>query len=1462
MVTDRAELEKEMDQLVNGKKLESFFIYWDETKQHVKNSKEHEKHIVEMQNIYEKLRDNGIMAAFEGRARNSIFWEDGLKSEESLEKADNSRELHKKIQAACNYDLSNPIEASKWVATLAPYLNDSSYSLDVFAPPLIDNPLDLLIDELTKKGFDKPIATPKNEEEKNHNIVFNALKAISRSDFSSLEEVYIQTQIDLVSDYIDNKDLLLSAEEIKLIPQKMEEAEEIRKSIRKNGVIKTITDILEKYGYSEEVEKELINFKMDGEDNEQYFITDEVMKKADIYLKYLQIKYYGCLVEELNESLEQQEQIMQQQMHTEEMEEYINKMQERLASSKLQDEAELKNIKEEVFVQTGKRKFSLAGLIDRIVRKNEKQEEIVEAKDQDIINKLDEMLKHDGIGSLAYSLRDLKKYINDPKNSLNLSDGRNIVQVVMSRAVELGITVDKTTADLIKENPNTNAVLVSYAKTQISDLAKYGCFLTSKCNDVLKKNKINVEKACTVLKPRVETKEEILPEVVFDMKPIIESALEEKPQSKEEAETITSMLKASVEPTKENVEKAKQMVKQLPAVVSNNTQLAIRKQLEQSVEKKNQEKIVGETKMEKETIETNEIETSLQQKIDKLAELNTKIIDKTGQDIGMRLVEIQDEMANLDREIDRITIEDVFDDEEKNIKVRKAKEKKDKSSSVNGSLLFGVSMGNENLQNMKEVIVEEIISKSKKQVELNNKRLESKKEAEDLEKEIIPLFKENYEKHEQERSNVDKRKKTEKETAKKEDTVLYDYKQVKRLYNEFIAQYIKELKNSKKTNKYLTAFGRLNTYIDSIESKIPEKELETIKKIKELVSKRNEVLEATQEIRAIQVSVNEIVDNELFNEKDAQLIAEEAEEKNKKIEEVNAKKLILEKEETMLSFDPSRVKKELEKLISKGASIEEVSAKVDEMIEPLKSSEVLKEGLTTEIEELEAKLKDNGNYIDEAKLAFEQDKLKIYEKQLSYTDNRIKELQKQLQEQEEIEHLNELKTVLLKEQKSRDEDVQILLRWNIQESESSEEVRNIIVSLMEETKARMEKTNEDLAKCEEELASKEAKEAVDKEQIKEELERLETEKKQVTEKIASQKQLVEERKDNSLVDNQLKLSDQELLESKKQELASLSNENLDRLKEEILEEYSKSLQKEEEQSEVLGLPGAFADGSEIKSDGTIVKPIALPGELEDGSQLKSDRTIEPVEEEFGFNLADDEDDLGEEEIERISEPSPSLLERAKNKFKECGKKVLDWIGKHPKLAAAIGTVVTAVVIAGVAIVKSVSGQDLENEVLLPQEDSIEISQETNDNANVDKTEVEKTVDKVIEEQESEKLTSSEVEETNYQRVFDNVTNNILNGDAQVYRTAQDALDGTNAVNNIFEPSFANADIDIMMADIDNDGKNEILSHDEALKAIEEGKEVALRMANDGTYIGYTVVNNEMANSNQQAEAVNSTGMSR
>lgn len=1369
----------------------------DELKNNTNNEELNTK-IDHLKELNEKFINNGVIATFLERKNNNIFRENGLTSAESAKNADMCRQLYIEIEKASLYDFSKPEEVEKWLDSLAPYLNNNLVNPESYINSGInemENPLNDLLNELEEKGFDKPIDNVTTIEEAKHNQVVNTYQMLKKSNIYTMNKKFIDVQIDIIRNNTDCTKTNFSAADIKNIPTQLDNSNSYKSSIVRNGVINTITNILEEKGYSN------INEKQDN---------------INVYLKYNQIKEYGCILESLNDKLEQQELIMQTVMKNEETKEYLQVMENRKNNLNINN-YDLKM--EDIFDLTGKRKFSVSSLIERFIKKKSNIEEknvIVDEKLDEIVNSINNA---SNIDTFAYALRNSKNYINDLNNDLNINENSNLVEVINNKANKLGLN-NKQASEIVKDNPNMNPVLIHYAKNQLDDLNKYGCFITSKCNDEILKNKISIDDVKTVneITALALYNDKQLPAVIqpFEVNKVLTKVLKEDiTPTKEENNVIVSMINSTILPIKENILKTTDLIKQLPSKIKQeNTKLVLKDYwdsylttIKSQFESKNEpieepvnnNEIVEEPKQNI-TISNIKLDTI----IDQLLEQNNLIIDKTGQDREMRIVEIKNELEECEYDFEKIDLEDVFD-EEKTIQLHKAYEKLEKSKSSEGleeaKANFNIT---KDVQNYEELYNEYLIKLENDQRKFNQQAYKSSTEIAKNHKETSKNFFNDVNSHLVTRKKLDKRKRKDKEQAIIEDKILYEYKQVKMLYKD-LENCLSNSLNSKKINKKLeTKFYRFMKYSSSLSSNLNEQELENISNLRNMMELKKETVENFVNQKSVEKEIINIKENELLTDEDKHLIELEQEEKNKKKEEVNNKKLVLKQEEKMLSFNPSVAKEELKQMISEGKPSSEISEKLDEFINPIKETSVLTNSLEEEIKSLEEKLSNKENYLDITKLSYEKDKKDIYCKQLEFTLKEIESLKQEMKKEEEIDNLNSLKLILLKQQKNYEEEKEILEKLSKNNPNLNKELQN--------NELKINNINNEINKYDSMIQEKEEQRKISLEELQEKINSLENNKNFLQEKIDFQMKIIEDKNNDDLLNVIDKASDEELLNNKKEKLSMLSNDNLDLLKEDFMAIYNSELSK----TTAFELPGTLINGSKINTDGTI-------------TNLN----------EFAIESKEEIKDLTEQdEIEEEHEANPTLLNKAKEKFNSIGKVTLEWVKKHPKLASAIGTAVTITTIAGIAVIKSLSGQEVAEMPLVP-ETTIEMTDENENNI------VEETIEENIVASDNNIETQKMVD---YQSELDNIVQNIIDGNNQVYTNIQDSQTKTNPVDSdslyISSWDMSSIDNNKIFADIDNDGFVDQITPEQAVQAMSEGKTVTVGINNGDTTIGWTSIGGE------------------
>lgn len=1287
-----------------------------------KNEIEHEKTLKE-------LEDKGILAVFLQRKKNNIFRENPLTSEQATNYAKIARDAYAEIQKAAFYDLSNPKEAQKWLNNLTPYLNDSTLALENythFGVPSVPNPVDDLINSLDQKGYDKLITPVVGDLAANHNKIVNAKNAIralnpTQNDF----EDKLSQQLQIIETYIDDRNItsvIRSTKDFENINDRLKKYNEM---IYKKGAINTILEILDEYNYDHKSDRNSGNS------------LEEITAHDFINLEYGEIKEYGFLLEPLKKQIDEKEQQLQTIIESSEIQNYIEKMHTRLQESFSEDNNELT---EEDLMNLTKKSNPLSNAFkaftDKFINTTSKSREGIEltAEEQKIKEKVDS-LENMSIDSFAYELRDLSKYINNPDKPLMLSDGTNVAKKILDKAAEIGY-LEKNTAQIIEENKNANPVLINYSSNQINELVKFGCFITTKCVEVMEEKHIDFENQAD--------------------EPIIksENKIDSKVENKDVLANATNRL---------------------------------------------------------DTYQTNII-------LDLLVEKNNDILLKKGESID-----------DLHGEIEKLN--DRLNDLEKD----------NSHSTLNGSLelieTITESAAKQNvsfeeyLKNMESQKEQEIVSLNMDR----QKMLQQKNEAKNR---ILSTYINDYKLHV---SNQEKLKNTDPVALQKEIDCAKSY-QLIRSYIEEIEKVgridfhnlaeLDIIKQGNENRKQESLVLEIKNIIDTMQknTSLSNNEVNNLNELTNLMQLQTQIDSKSTEIAKNMV---ELVELRSYGKHDS---------KNEEIEKIKKKLLQLNEEEAMLSFNPDTLKNEINMMMQNNASKEEISAKIDELINPIISynKEDAKK-LAEEIVTLEAKVANNENYIDDEKVALATEKKDILSEQLEHKKQELEKMTSSNQNSEELKLLDNQKNVLLNQQQSYEEEAQILREWDVEEANSNQETRDALSELMDDSKHNLSSIKEEISLCEEKtsIINNQRTEKINK--MNEELSDLE---KQVADITSS----IEDKKNSKYINKELKLSDIEKLNNMKQKLLTMQPQYYEKIKEDILNQYDKQLQGLN--NKTIELPGALADGKEIKSNGEIIdKPLPLPGVTADDKVIRSDGT--KVDDSMSLpGVLENGNTLNSDwTIESITDSNETLLQKANKKFKNIGKTVLDWIKKHPKIATAIGVAVTAVTVGATIIIKSLSGDtvaEYDANSMQPKESSTQIENEVE--MNTESNEITDAVDEAINQIEEEKQTD------NFQTAYDNAINDIVDGKTKVYTSADRAIEGKDAVDNIYVNSFENANLNRIYKL--EDGKLSKVSFDEAQQIVENGGKVSAAVENNGTGIGYIAIDgNQLSQVSENTEGI-------
>lgn len=243
------------------------------------------------------------------------------------------------------------------------------------------------------------------------------------------------------------------------------------------------------------------------------------------------------------------------------------------------------------------------------------------------------------------------------------------------------------------------------------------------------------------------------------------------------------------------------------------------------------------------------------------------------------------------------------------------------------------------------------------------------------------------------------------------------------------------------------------------------------------------------------------------------------------------------------------------------------------------------------------------------------------------------------------------------------------------------------------------------------------------------------------------------------------------------------------------------------------------------------------------NEENQDSKQENNEENLDLNLIPKNDDdldfdLTPEEykpqiIQSVKKASAKLLEKIKNsKFIELTTKAIEKLREH-KVAALAVTTAAFIGIAGLAgISKNNEDKANSNEATQTTEQTAETPAEPN---------IESPIEPVIETspvETSEVTTTPTEEETSYKEDLSQALSNILNSNSEVYTSADRAINNTNGLQPYTE-SWQNAEPSAYYKIEDNQLQK--MNETEANNYYQDGGNVAVRMDNNGTPIGYVSV---------------------
>lgn len=246
------------------------------------------------------------------------------------------------------------------------------------------------------------------------------------------------------------------------------------------------------------------------------------------------------------------------------------------------------------------------------------------------------------------------------------------------------------------------------------------------------------------------------------------------------------------------------------------------------------------------------------------------------------------------------------------------------------------------------------------------------------------------------------------------------------------------------------------------------------------------------------------------------------------------------------------------------------------------------------------------------------------------------------------------------------------------------------------------------------------------------------------------------------------------------------------------------------------------------------------------NEENQDSKQENNEENLDLNLIPKNDDdldfdLTPEEykpqiIQSVKKASAKLLEKIKNsKFIELTTKVIEKLREHKVAALAVTSAAFIGIVGMAGISKNNEDKTNTNEITQTTEQTFETPTESN---------IETPIEPAIETtpvETSEVVATPTDEETSYKEDLSQALSNILNSNSEVYTSADRAINNTNGLQPYTE-SWKNAEPSAYYKIEDNQLQK--MNETEANNYYQDGGNVAVRMDNNGTPIGYVSVDQQ------------------
>lgn len=222
------------------------------------------------------------------------------------------------------------------------------------------------------------------------------------------------------------------------------------------------------------------------------------------------------------------------------------------------------------------------------------------------------------------------------------------------------------------------------------------------------------------------------------------------------------------------------------------------------------------------------------------------------------------------------------------------------------------------------------------------------------------------------------------------------------------------------------------------------------------------------------------------------------------------------------------------------------------------------------------------------------------------------------------------------------------------------------------------------------------------------------------------------------------------------------------------------------------------------------------------------------DDDLGFDLTPEE--YKPQIIQSVKKASAKLLEKIKNsKFIELTTKVIEKLREHKVAALAVTSAAFIGIVGMAGISKNNEDKTNTNEITQTTEQTFETPTESN---------IETPIEPAIETtpvETSEVVATPTDEETSYKEDLSQALSNILNSNSEVYTSADRAINNTNGLQPYTE-SWQNAEPSAYYKIEDNQLQK--MNETEANNYYQDGGNVAVRMDNNGTPIGYVSVDQQ------------------